>query len=353
MMEKYRIDPSKGMEFGLYSLGDHIPNPIKGERISAQQRMNELIETSKLAEQAGIDVFGVGESHQAYFTTQAHTVVLSAIAQATSKIKITSSATVLSAADPVRVYEDFATLDLISNGRAEIVAGRGSRVGAHQLFGIDLRDYEEVYEEKLELLQQINENESITWQGTFRAPLENAQILPRPLDGSLPIWRAVGGPPASAIKAGTMGIPMMLTTLGGPAMNFKPSVLAYRRMAEQNGFDLNSLPIATTSLFYVADTEKEALKGMYPHLNTGFQAIRGTGYPKQQFAQATDTRDALMVGSKEQIIEKLLYQYELFGMQRFMAEIDFGGVPFDKIMRNIEIIGNDIIPAIKKHTAVK
>lgn len=353
MMEKYRIDPSKGMEFGLYSLGDHIPNPIKGERISAQQRMNELIEASKLAEQAGIDVFGVGESHQAYFTTQAHTVVLSAIAQATSKIKITSSATVLSAADPVRVYEDFATLDLISNGRAEIVAGRGSRVGAHQLFGIDLRDYEEVYEEKLELLQQINENESITWQGTFRAPLENAQILPRPLDGSLPIWRAVGGPPASAIKAGTMGIPMMLTTLGGPAMNFKPSVLAYRRMAEQNGFDLNSLPIATTSLFYVADTEKEALKGMYPHLNTGFQAIRGTGYPKQQFAQATDTRDALMVGSKEQIIEKLLYQYELFGMQRFMAEIDFGGVPFDKIMRNIEIIGNDIIPAIKKHTAVK
>ena len=250
-------------------------------------------------------------------------------------------------------FEDFATIDLISNGRAEIVAYRGSRVGAHQLFGVDLQDYEEIYEEKLELLKLINENEKVTWQGEFRAPLENAQILPRPLHGSLPIWRAVGGPPASAIKAGSMGIPMMLTTLGGPAMNFKPSVLAYRRMAEQHGFDINSLPIATTSLVYGADTEKEALRGMYPHLNAGFQSIRGTGYPKQQFAQATDYRDALMVGSTEQIIEKILYQHELFDMQRFIAQIDFGGVPFDKIMKNIELIGNKIIPAIKKHTAKK
>lgn len=352
-MEQYRINPAEGMEFGLYSLGDHIMNPLTGKRISAQERIGEFIEMGKLAEQAGIDVFSVGESHQTYFTSQAHSVILGAIAQATKKIKISSSATVLSVLDPVRVYEDFATIDLISNGRAEIVAGRGSRVGAHQLFGVDLQDYEEIYEEKLELLKQINENDRVTWQGNFRAPLENAEILPRPLNGSLPIWRAVGGPPASAIKAGAMGIPMMLTTLGGPAMNFKPSVLAYRRMAEQNGFDPNSLPIATTSLFYVADTEKEALKGMYPHINTGFQAIRGGGYPKQQFAQATDYRDALMVGDKEQIIEKILYQHELFGMQRFIAQIDFGGVPFDKIMKNIEIIGNDIIPAVKKHTAVK
>lgn len=350
-MEQYRINPSNGMEFGLYSLGDHIMNPLTGNRISAQERIKELIEMSQLAEQAGIDVFSVGESHQTYFVSQAHSVILSAIAQATKKIKITSSSTVLSVLDPVRVYEDFATIDLISNGRAEIVAGRGSRIGAHQLLGVDLQDYEEIYEEKLALLKQINENERVTWQGNFRAPLENAEILPRPLHGSLPIWRAVGGPPASAIKAGAMGIPMMLTTLGGPAMNFKPSVLAYRRMAEQHGFDPSTLPIATTSLFYVADTEKEALQGMYPHLNVGFEAIRGTGYPKQQFAQSTDYRDALMVGSKDQIIEKILYQHELFGMQRFIAQIDFGGVPFDKIMKNIERIGNDIIPAIKKHTA--
>lgn len=350
-MEQYRIDQSKGMEFGLYSLGDHIPNPLTGQRISAGQRIHELIELSKLAEQAGIEVIGVGESHQQYFATQAHSVILGAIAQATEKIKIASSATVLSVSDPVRVYEDFATIDLISNGRAEIVAGRGSRVGAYHLLGIDLQNYEEIFEEKLELLKKINDEEIVNWQGEFRPPLENAQILPQPKNGSLPIWRAVGGPPASAIKAGMMGIPMMLTTLGGPAINFKGSVDAYRETAARNGYDPASLPVATTSLFYVGDTTKEALQGMYPHLNAGFQAIRGSGYPKQQFAQAPDVRDALMVGSKDEIIEKLLYQHELYGMQRFMAQIDFGGVPFDKLMKNIEIIGNDIIPAIKKHTA--
>ncbi|WP_313467847.1 LLM class flavin-dependent oxidoreductase, partial [Carnobacterium sp.] len=286
-MEKYRINQSNGMEFGLYSLGDHIMNPLTGSRISAQERIQQLIEMSQLAEQAGIDVFSVGESHQTYFASQAHTVILSAIAQATKTIKLSSSATVLSVLDPVRVYEDFATIDLISNGRAEIVAGRGSRVGAHQLFGVDLQDYEEIYEEKLELLKLINENERVTWQGNFRAPLQNAEILPRPLTGSLPIWRAVGGPPSSAIKAGYMGLPMMLTTLGGPAMNFKHSVDAYRETARQSGFDPAGLPVATTSLFYVADSTKEALQEMYPHLNGGFQAIRGTGYPKQQFAQAT------------------------------------------------------------------
>ena len=352
-MEKYRINPSNGMEFGLYSLGDHMANPETGEKISAQQRINELIEASQLAEQAGIDVFGVGESHQTYFTTQAHTVVLGAIAQATEKIKLTSSATVLSVSDPVRIYEDFVTIDLISNGRAEIVAGRGSRVGAYELLGVDLQDYEEIFEEKIELLKKINDEKYVTWQGQFRPPLNKAQILPQPKNGSLPIWRAVGGPPASAIKAGYMGIPMMLTTLGGPAVNFVAAVDAYREAAERSGFNPSTLPIATTSLFYVADTTKEALQGMYPHLNGGFQAIRGSGYPKQQFAQAPDVRDALMVGSTQQIIEKLHYQYELYGMQRFMAQIDFGGVPFHKIMRNIEIIGNDIIPVIKKYTSAK
>src|SRR5690625_437314 len=349
-MEQYRIDEKEGMEFGLYSLGDHITNPLTGKRISAQQRINELIEAGKLAEQAGIDVFGVGESHQTYFTTQAHTVILGALAQATKTIKLTSSASVLSVADPVRIYEDFATIDLISNGRAEIVAGRGSRVGAYQLLGVDLQDYEDIFEEKLTLLKQINDEERITWQGEYRAPLENAEILPQPMEGKLPIWRAVGGPPASAIKAGYMGMPMMLTTLGGPAINFRASVKAYRVAAENSGYDPNTLPIGTTSLFYVADTTQEALQGMYPHIDNGFKAIRGSGYPKQQFAQAPDYRDALMVGSTEEIIEKILYQHELFGMQRFLAQIDFGGVPFEKVMKNIELIGDKIIPAIKKHT---
>lgn len=350
-MTTFNIDTTKGMEFGLYSLGDHVMNPVDGKRISAKQRIDEIIEAAKLAEQAGIDVFGVGESHQTHFTTQAHTVVLGAIAQATEKIKVTSSATVLSVSDPVRVYEDFATIDLISGGRAEIVAGRGSRIGAYHLLGVDVQDYEEIFEEKLELLTILNKEDILSWKGDFRPELKGAAIYPQPIDGKLPIWRAVGGPPASAIKAGRMGIPMMLTTLGGPATNFKFSVDAYRGTLEDSGFNPSDFPLATTSLFYVGETTQDALRGMYPHIDTGFKLIRGAGYPKQQFAEAVDPQDALMVGDKHQIIEKLLYQHELFGMDRFMAQIDFGGVPFDKIMKNIEIIGNDILPVIKKYTA--
>lgn len=352
-MEKYRIDKSKGMEFGLYSIGDHLLNPHAGELISTQQRISELIEAAKLADQAGLDVFGVGESHQTHFATQAHTVILGAIAQATKNIKIASTATVLSVSDPVRVYEDFATIDLISNGRAEIIAGRGSRVGAYDLLGYDVRDYEELFEEKLALLTKINDEEKVTWEGQFRAPLNNAQILPQPKDNHLPIWRAVGGPPASAIKAGYAGLPMTLTTLGGPAANFKVAVDAYREAAERSGFDATSLPIATTSLFYTADNSQDALREYYPHLNTGMAFLRGGGYPKQQFAQAIDHRDALMIGSPQQIIEKLHYQYELFGHQRFLAQVDFGGVPFDKIAKNIELIATEIMPAVKKFTANK
>ncbi|QED49409.1 LLM class flavin-dependent oxidoreductase [Cytobacillus dafuensis] len=352
-MEQYRIDPNKGLEFGLYSIGDHILNPFTGSRISAEQRIHELIEASKLADEAGLDVFAVGESHQTHFTTQAHTVILGAIAQATKNIKIASSATVLSTSDPVRVYEDFATLDLISRGRAEIVAGRGSRIGAYSLLGYDVRDYEELFEEKMELLMKLNNENRITWEGKFRAPLENAYILPQPPNGHMPIWRAVGGPPASAIKAGDAGVPMMLTTLGGPAINFKISVDAYREALERSGFDSSKLPIATTSLFYTAENSQDALSEYYPHINTGMRALRGGGYPKQQFEEAIDYRDALMVGSPQQIIEKMLYQYELYGQQRFMAQIDFGGVPFDKIAKNIELIATDILPAIKKHTAKK
>ncbi|URN96339.1 MAG: LLM class flavin-dependent oxidoreductase [Candidatus Pristimantibacillus lignocellulolyticus] len=351
-MEKYRIEPKSGMEFGLYTLGDHMTHSMINQPISAQQRLHEIIDASKLAEDAGLDVFAVGESHQTYFTTQAHTVVLGAIAQATSKIKISSSATVLSVSDPVRIYEDFATLDLISRGRTEIVAGRGSRVGAYDLFGYDLNDYEELFEEKLKLLVKLNEATGpVSWEGQFRAPLHRAEILPQPVNGHLPIWRAVGGPPASAIKAGEAGIPMMLTTLGGPAVNFRASVEAYREAATNNGHDASQLPIATTSLFYTAETSQDAMNEYYPYINAGFTSIRRSGYPKQQFDQAIDYRDALMVGSPQQIIEKLLYQYELFGQQRFMAQIDFGGVPFDKVMKNIELIGRDIIPAVKKYTA--
>ncbi|WP_059102996.1 LLM class flavin-dependent oxidoreductase [Shouchella shacheensis] len=351
-MKEFRIDPSQGMEFGLYTLGDHLPNPQKGERISAKQRIQEIIELAKLAEQAGIDFISVGESHQEYFATQAHSVVLSAIAQATERIKIASSSTIISTSDPVRVYEDFATVDLISGGRTEIVAGRASRVGLYDLLGYDLRDYEALYEEKFDLLRQINEEEVINWSGEFRAPLNNAQVLPRPLEGKLPIWRAVGGSPASAIKAGYAGVPMFLAHLGGPAMHFKRSIDAYREAAKENGFDPSTLPISTAGFFYVAETTQQALKDYYPHINEGMKKTNGRGFPEQQFAQGADPHNVMNIGSPQEIIEKILYQHELFGHQRFIGQMDFGGVPFEKLMKNIELIGTEILPAIKKYTSV-
>lgn len=352
-MEPYRINPDKGMEFGIYTLGDHIPDPHTGERISAQQRLQEIIELAKLSEQAGLDFFSVGESHQEYFATQAHSVVLAAIAQATEKIKIASSSTIISTSDPVRVFEDFATIDLISNGRAEIIAGRASRVGLFELLGYDIRDYEELYEEKFDLLLQINEQETVNWEGEFRAPLKNAQIIPRPKTGKLPIWRAVGGPPASAIKAGYKGVPMFLATLGGPATSFKYSIDVYRETAARNGHDPEQLPVSTAGLFYTAETTQQAQKEYYPYINEGMKLTNGRGYPKQHFAQSSDKRDVMNIGSPQQIIEKILYQHELFGHQRYIAQIDFGGVPFEKLMKNIELIGNEILPAIRKYTAKK
>lgn len=212
MKEKYGFKPDEGMQFGLYSLGDYVPNPHTNEGVGEQGRIQEIIETAQYAEQAGLDIFSLGESHQKYFVSQAHAVILGAVAQATSKIKISSSSTIVSTSDPVRVYENFATLDLISDGRIEIVGGRASRIGLFELLGYDLRDYEELFEEKFELLNYINhqieKGETITWEGQFRHKLNRAEMYPKPKDNFIPIWRGVGGPAASAVKAGRAGVPM-------------------------------------------------------------------------------------------------------------------------------------------------
>ncbi|WP_434121183.1 LLM class flavin-dependent oxidoreductase [Salinicoccus roseus] len=349
-MEQYRINKNNGLEFGLYTLGDHLPNPQTGTRISAQQRINEIIEIAKLAEEAGIDFFSVGESHQDYFATQAHTVVLSAIAQATEKIKISSSSTIISTLDPVRVYEDFATIDLISGGRAEIIAGRASRVGLFDLLGYDLSDYEALYEEKFDLLLKINENETLNWEGEFRPALKDARVLPRPLDGTLPIWRAVGGHPASAVKAGAAGVPMQIAMLAGPTQNFKETIGTYRETARQYGHDPEQLPVATAGFFHVAETTQQAQREVYPHINEGMKLTNGAGFPKRGFAMGADKRNVLNVGSPQEVIEKILYQHEQFDHQRYIGQMDFGGVPFDQLMRNIEWIGKEVLPAIRKYT---
>lgn len=297
-----------------------------------------------------MDFFSVGESHQDYFATQAHTVVLSAIAQATEKIKIGSSSTIISTLDPVRVYEDFATIDLISSGRAEIIAGRASRVGLFDLLGYDLKDYEELFEEKFDLLRLINEEEVVNWEGEFRAPLKNARVLPRPKNGKLPIWRAVGGTPTSAIRAGVAGVPMYMAHLGGLAENFQYTVESYRQAARESGHNPDELPIATAGFFYVADTTQKALQETYPYIHEGMKKTNGQDFSKRAFAQAQHKESIMNIGSPQQVIEKILYQHELFGHQRFIGQMDFGGIPFDKLMKNLELLEAEILPAIRKYT---
>ena len=251
----------------------------------------------------------------------------------------------------MRVYENFATLDLISGGRAEIVAGRASRIGLFDLLGYDVRDYEELYEEKFDLLLKINEEEVVNWSGEFRAPLNNAKVLPRPQNGSLPIWRAVGGSPASAIRVGNADVSMFMAHLGGPVSIFKRTIDACREAAQRSGFDPSELPIATAGFFYAAETSQQALQDMYPNINEGMKRTNGQGFPKQHFAQGVDPHNVMNIGSPQEIIEKILYQHEVFGHQRYIAQNDFGGVPFDRLMKNSELIGTEILPAIKKYTA--
>ncbi len=352
MFEKYGIDSSKGLEFGLYTLGDHFGNPTTGQRISPQERIQQIIEMAKLADQAGLDVFSVGESHQEYFVSQAHAVILGAIAQATENIRISSASTIVSTSDPVRIYENFATLDLISGGRAEIIGGRASRVGLFDLLGYDLNDYEALFEEKFDLLNLINDNqgEPINWEGEFRAPLRDAVVLPEPIQEKLPIWRAVGGPPASAVKAGLKGVPMYLAGLGGPMVTYKRTIDVYRETLRQSGYNPEEYPVAVAGFLLIADDSQQALRQYYPHINEGMLRTNGQGFQKRAFAQGVDPRSIMNIGSPQQIIEKILAQHELFGHQRFVGQMDFGGVPFDVIMKNIEIIGNEILPAIRKYT---
>ncbi|EES72193.1 LOW QUALITY PROTEIN: hypothetical protein POTG_03287, partial [Paenibacillus sp. oral taxon 786 str. D14] len=231
----------------------------------------------------------------------------------------------------------------------EIVAGRASRVGLFDLLGYDVHDYEELFEEKFDLLRLINEQQIVNWSGEFRAPLRNAKIIPRPQSGSLPIWRAVGGSPASAIKAGYAGVPMVMAHLGGPASAFKRTVDMYREAAREAGHNPDELPIATAGFFYAAETSQQALQELYPYINEGMKKTNGQGFHRQLFMQGGDPHHIINAGSPQQIIEKILYQHELFGHQRYVAQIDFGGMPFDQIKRNLELIGTEILPAIRKY----
>lgn len=341
------------MEIGVYTFGDLGPNPHTGETISASQRLKEVIELAKIADEAGLDIFGVGEHHRLDYTISSPAVVLSAIAQATKRIKLTSATSVLSTLDPVRLFEDFATLDQISDGRAEIIAGRGAFVESFPLFGYELDDYDALFEEKVKLLQQLNQEEIVTWQGQFRSALSGAMIAPRPVQDEVPIWIGVGGTPESAVRAGRLGTGMALAILGGDPIRFKPLVDLYRQAGAKAGHSPEKLSVGVTGHTYISKDSQQAKDEFYPYYSNYWSYVNrqrgmGTRISRSDFEHMASPETALFVGSPQQIIEKILTQYELYGHQRFVAQLDIGGQPFSTVVKGLELLATEVAPVIRR-----
>jgi probable LLM family oxidoreductase len=340
------------MEIGLYTFAETTPDPTTGTTIAVRDRLRDLVEEAELADQAGLDVFGIGEHHRPDFAVSAPAVVLGALAARTRRIRLTSAVTVLSSDDPVRVFQQFATLDLLSEGRAEIIAGRGSFIESFPLFGYDLNDYDTLFAEKLELLLKLRDGEHVTWSGRHRAPLRGQGVYPRPLQPKLPIWVGVGGNPESAVRAGRLGLPMALAIIGGFPERFVPLVELYREAGRAAGHDPATLEVSINSHGLIADDGERAAAELYPSYEQIMNKIgRERGWPRTSRAQYDATRGprgALVIGSSQEIIEKLLFQHELFGHQRFLLYPGFGTMPHAKVMRTIELLGGVVAPAVRK-----
>lgn len=340
------------MELGISSFADMSPDPVTGRKVTAQERINQLMEEVKLAEQVGLDVFAVGEHHRPDYAASSPAVILGAMAAVTKKIRLSSSVTVLSSDDPVRVFQDFATVDALSNGRAEIMAGRGSFTESFPLFGYSLNDYDTLFSEKLELLLKIRDQEKITWKGKHRAPINNLGVYPRPVQNPLPVWIAIGGTPESVQRAATLNLPMMLAIIGGTPDRFAPYVKYYRDVSKELGHDSSNLQVGINSHTYIADTSQQAADEFYPAYTDVMTRIGGErGWQPMQrahYEMMREPKGALLVGSPQQVVDKILYEYELFKHTRFLAQIGVGTMPHDKLLRAIELFGTVVAPAVRK-----
>jgi probable LLM family oxidoreductase len=343
------------MEIGVYTFAELQEDPLDGHMISPEQRMRDLIEEAELAEQVGLDVFGVGEHHREDLIVSSPAVVLAAIAARTERLRLTSAVSVLSSDDPVRVFQDFATLDLLSGGRAEIMAGRGSFTESFPLFGYNLDDYDDLFDEKLRLLLRLREDEHVRWSGRFRPALDGEGVYPRPIQQKLPVWVAVGGAPESAFRAGTLGLPMALAIIGGIPERFAPFVQLYRDAARDAGHDPTP-PVSINSHGYIAVTEQEALDDSWPYAASMMNRIgRERGWQPMQrehYDAASTLRGANFVGTPQMVIDKILFQHELFHHDRFLVQFTVGSLPHAKIMRSIELLGTEVAPVVRAALAV-
>ena len=336
------------MELGIYTFVERAPH------LTGEQRMRNLMEEIELADQVGLDVFGIGEHHRADYMVSTPAVVLAAASQRTKRIRLTSAVTVLSSDDPVRVFQEFATVDLLSGGRAEIMAGRGSFIESYPLFGYDLNQYDALFAEKLDLLLKLREQEHITWQGRLRPSLSGQGIYPRPAQERIPVWLAVGGTPQSAVRAGTLGLPMALAIIGGMPERFAPFVDLYRQSGRRAGHDDETLKLGINSHGYIADASQQAADEFFGPMSEVMNRIGAErGWPpmsRRDYDTSLGPRHHLFVGSPQQIVDKILFQHEIFKHDRFLLQ-STGVIPHDRMLRSIELFGTRVAPAVRQALA--
>lgn len=345
------------MEIGICTFADVGTHPVTKESIGPYQRLRNLMEEIELADQLGLDVFAVGEHHRPDYAVSSPAVILAAAAERTKNIKLSSGVTVLSSDDPVRVFQQFATVDLLSGGRAEIMAGRGSFIESYPLFGYDLEDYDSLFSEKLEMLIQLNASELVHWKGKHTQTIEGRGVYPRPFHQKLPIWVAVGGTPASVVRAAEYGLPMTLAIIGGAPARFAPFTKLYRDMYNEAKHPADQFQLCINSHCYISEESQRARDEFFPpyaEVMTRIGRERGwQGMSRDQFDASTGREGALLVGSPQQVVDKILYEYELFGHTRFLAQMSIGALPHAMAMKSIELLGTKVAPEVKKHVAVK
>jgi probable LLM family oxidoreductase len=339
------------MELGISMFGDNHYNE-NGQPLSAGVRLRELIEEIKLMDETGLDFFGIGEHHRPDYAVSVPEIILAAAATVTKKIRLGSAVTVLSSSDPVRIYQSFAMIDQISNGRAEITAGRGSFIESFPLYGYDLSNYDELFDEKLNLLVKINNENPISWKGRFRPELKNQQILPRALNDNIDIWVAVGGTPESVVRAGRLGLPVVFAIIGGDPAQFKPLFEYYKTIYKESKHEMNNFKVGVHMHCFFGDESKQTADDYYPVYSAQMNRVGKTrGWPpysRAQYDAGRSRNGAYIIGDVNEAVEKILYMHELFGLTRFSAHMDVGGPSHLSLMKSIEIFGNKIAPKIRE-----
>jgi probable LLM family oxidoreductase len=339
------------MELGITTFAETYPDPKTRETISHGERLRQVLEEVVLAEQVGLEVYGVGEHHRPDFASSSPAVVLAAAAGRTQRIRLTPAVVILSSADPVRTYQDFATLDLVSSGRAELLVGRGSFIESFPLFGYSLSDYDELFSEKLDLLLEIRDKQPVTWSGRHRPPLQGQMIYPHPEQDPLPIWVGVGGSPASIDRAAKRGLPVALAIIGGDPRRFAEFADLHRKTLVESGFDIAAAPLAVHAHGYIADTTEQAADEYYNSYAVAMTQLgreRGWGpMSRPQYDMMRGPTGSLVVGDVETVARKILHIKEVLGIQRFMLHISVGTLPHEQVLRAIELLGTEVAPLVK------